>query len=139
MKCVLDAGVLVALFVPQPTTDECIAFVNDALTQADAELRALDCVFYEVAATLRKFERLGAYHEMDADVLKLYRMPIAAVSCHDLMQVAATISREHVMSPYDAFYVALSQREGLPLITADDRLVNGVNGKGFDVRHVASL
>lgn len=146
MKCVLDAGILIALFVPQPSTDESIAFVNDAVAQADADLRAPDCIFYEVAATLRKFEQLGAYREMEADLLQLHSLPIAATSCKDLMLPAMQISRAYVVSPYDAFYLALSQRDGLPLITADVRFVNGVKGKppaaggkGFDVRFVGEI
>jgi predicted nucleic acid-binding protein len=146
MKVVLDAGILVSLFVPQPASDACIAFVNDALGLADAGLppsagglRAPDCIFYEVAATLRKYERLGAYREMEADLLRLHDLPITATSCKDLMLSASQISRAHVVSPYDAFYLALSQRDGLPLVTVDSRLANGVKGKGYDVRLVGAM
>lgn len=146
MKCVLDAGVLVALFVPETWTDASIAFINEAIAQNDAglpspggSLYVPDCIFYEVAATLRKFDRLGAYREMEADLLRLHTLPIAAISCRELMLPAMQISRDFVVSPYDAFYLALSQREGLPLVTADARLVNGAKGKGFDVRFVGEL
>ena len=34
---------------------------------------------------------------------------------------------------------ALARREGLPLITTDERLVGGTQGKGFDVRSIADV
>lgn len=139
MKCVLDAGVVIALFVPQPSSDKSIAFVSEALAQAGTDFFAPDCMYYEAAATLRKYDRLGAYHGMADDLQRLHNLPITVTSCKDLMQTAAHISRDHLVSPYDAFYLALSQITDAPLITADERLVNGTHGKGFDVRLVNSL
>ncbi|MCS6846534.1 MAG: type II toxin-antitoxin system VapC family toxin [Anaerolineae bacterium] len=136
MICVLDASVLVALCIPQPATDASITFLENFLAQDDAALLAPDCIFYETTATLRKYERQGIYRGLDEDLLSLYNLPITSISCRDLMRAAAAISREHVLSPYDAFYLALAQREDAPLITADERLVNGTKGKGFDVRNV---
>ena len=139
MNYVLDAGVVVALFVPQPTSDQSITFVSSSLAQADTTFFAPDCIYYEVTATLRKYDRLGVYRGLAEDLQKLHDLPIQATSCKDLMQVAAVISRDHLVSPYDAFYVALSQIAAVPLITADERLANGIRGKGFDVRHVGNL
>ena len=49
------------------------------------------------------------------------------------------VSHDHLVSPYNAFYLALSQRDGASLISRDERLVNGTQGKGFDVRHVSGV
>jgi predicted nucleic acid-binding protein len=139
MNYVLDAGIAVALFAPQPFTDHCIAFVGEALAKQNVTFFAPDCIYYEVAAALRKYDRLGAYFGMDEDLQRVYDLPIAITSCNQLMQSAAKISREHLISPYDAFYLALSQRDGIPLVTADERLANGTQGKGFDVRHISHV
>ncbi len=139
MICVLDASVIVALFAPQPATDAAIALLDRALAQDKWGLLAPDCVYYEVTGALRKWERIGVYRGMDEDLFKLYDLPITATSCRELMPAAAAISRQHMLSPYDAFYLALAQHRNAPLITADERLVNGVKGKGFDVRSVMEM
>ncbi len=139
MNFVLDAGVVVALFVPQPSSDKSIAFVSQVLAQASETFFAPDCIYYEVTATLCKYDRIGAYRDLAEDLQKLYDLPIVTTSCKDLMQAAAMISHDHLVSPYDAFYVALSQIVDAPLITTDERLANGTQGKGFDVRHVSNL
>lgn len=65
-------------------------------------------------------------------------IPLVIVPTSDLLLLAADICRMHLISPYDAFYVALSQREGLPLLTADERLVHATYSKGFDVRFIGN-
>jgi predicted nucleic acid-binding protein len=47
----------------------------------------------------------------------------------DALQVAL----DHGISAYDAMYVALSLSTGLPLVTADDRLVRMLSGSGCDL------
>jgi predicted nucleic acid-binding protein len=113
--------------------------VSEALAQAGEAFFAPDCIYYEVAATLSKYDRIGAYHGLAEDLQKLFDLPIVATSCKDLMQAAAMISRDHLVSLCDAFYVALSQIVDAPLITTNEGLANGIEGKGFDVRHVSDL
>jgi predicted nucleic acid-binding protein len=139
VKCVVDASVLVALFVPQPWTEASMALMSDIAASADGALFAPDCIFYETTAALRKYERMDVYNDLDGDLSRLQQMPISTAPSRDLMRLAATISRAYVVSTYDAFYLALGSRERLPLITADARLVNAVKGKGFDVRNVLRL
>jgi predicted nucleic acid-binding protein len=47
----------------------------------------------------------------------------------DALQVAL----DHGISAYDAMYVALSLSTGLPLVTADNRLVRMLSGTGCEV------
>ena len=135
---IVDASVVVGLFVNVSHTNACIEFF-DRLMDPDALFIAPDAMYFEVASSLRKLERRGLFDDLDQALVQVAGFEILSTSSRDLMQAAVTISREHVMSPYDSFYLALSQREGLPLVTADDRLVNGVKGKGYDVRSVAQL
>lgn len=139
MRCVLDASVLVALFVPQPWTSASMDLFAAVAASANSAIFAPDCIFYETAAALRKYERTGVYSELDADLTRIQQMPISVISSRDLILDAAIISRAFVVSTYDAFYLALGRRDALPLVTADERLVNAVTGKGFDVRNVLRL
>ena len=133
---IVDASVVVGLFVKVPHTNACISFfdkLNDSLFVAP------DAMYFEVASSLRKLERRGLFDEVDMTLAQVVGFKITVTSCKDLMQAAAKISRDHLVSPYDAFYLALSQRDGVPMVTADERLVNGTQGKGFDVRHVSDV
>jgi predicted nucleic acid-binding protein len=52
---------------------------------------------------------------------------------------AVQIGLAHTLSTYDALYVALAQRTGAPLISADERLLRVVRGRPFDIRALATL
>lgn len=135
---VVDASVVVGLFVKEPRTEECIKFF-DKLSEADTRFLAPDALYYEVAATLRKLELRGLFDGVDDALAQTFAFGMSITASKDLMQDAAKISRENLVSPYDSFYLALAQREGVPLITADERLVGGTQGKGFDVRSIADV
>jgi predicted nucleic acid-binding protein len=141
LACVLDASVVVGLYVPQPWSDQAMAFVEAAI-RSRARLAAPDALYYETAGALRKYALArgrGAPDATLANLTTLVDLRIETTSCRDLTLEAADISQRHVVSVYDAFYLALSARLGVPLVTADERLVGAVAGKGFDVRHVADI
>jgi predicted nucleic acid-binding protein len=52
---------------------------------------------------------------------------------------ALRLAYEHCISAYDAGYVALSDELGLPLVTADARLVQALAGTEHDVRLVDDM
>ena len=133
---VVDASVVVGLFVKEPHSTECIKFF-DKLSDADTHFLAPDALYYEVAATLRKLELRGLFDSVDDALTQTFALGMSITASKDLMQDAARISRKNLVSPYDSFYLARARREGLPLITADERLVGGTQGKGFDVRSIA--
>ena len=95
---IVDASVVVGLFVKVPHTEDCIKFfdrLNDALFTAP------DAMYFEVASSLKKLEGRGLFDDVDAALNQVAGFQIAVTSCKDLMQVAAKISRDHLVSPYD--------------------------------------
>ena len=66
--------------------------------------------------------------------LPLARWPSAAV-----LQSALRLSCEHDVSVYDACYVALADALGIPVITADDRLVRRLEGTRHAVVHLRDV
>ncbi len=135
---VIDASVVVGLFVKESHSAECIKFF-DKLSEVDTHFLAPDALYYEVAATLRKLELRGLFDSVDSALNQTFAFGLSITASKDLMQDAARISRENLISPYDSFYLALARRESVPLITADERLVGGTQGKGFDVRSIANV
>ncbi len=53
----------------------------------------------------------------------LLRAPIIGTPVAGLMQRAFAISAAHLVTIYDLLYVALAEQRGIPLVTADARLV----------------
>jgi len=56
-----------------------------------------------------------------ADALR--SLPILFPSLPDLLPRAYDLSSRHRIGVYDCLYVALAEREGSDLVTADDKLV----------------
>jgi len=135
---VVDASVAVRLFVPLPFSEKALTLFDQLAAPAPAELHVPDLFYSEVLGALRKHERLAPeYDQLESDLALLVGFPLIVTPCRELALAAARISREHVLSPYDAFYLALSDQIRAPLITLDERLARGVTGKGFDVRSLA--
>jgi predicted nucleic acid-binding protein len=66
--------------------------------------------------------------------LPLVRWPSAAV-----LQAALRLSCEHGVSVHDACYVALADALGIPVITADDRLVRRLAGTRHAIVHLNEI
>lgn len=139
---VVDASVIVALFVTEPASAAALEFVAQG-AQADVALHAPDALFYESVGALIALERRGL---APADVITralsfLDDFAVVVTPSRALARDAAQIARTHRVSAHDAFYLALAARVGAPrapapVITADARLVGATLGKGFDVRRI---
>jgi len=58
---------------------------------------------------------------------------LPSVPTSELVERALGIACTHGISAYDACYVALSEQEHVPLLTADSRLASSLSGSAFDV------
>jgi predicted nucleic acid-binding protein len=92
--------------------------------------------FVECANVLWKYVRRFGYPAENAsqDVLNLQRLRLRSVSTAELIADALHIGLDHGLTVYDANYVTLAQRLRVPLITADERLVQALRGTAYDVR-----
>jgi predicted nucleic acid-binding protein len=66
--------------------------------------------------------------------LGLYRLPVTTLAGDALAIVVA-----HGISAYDAGYVAVAHRLGVPLITADSKLAAKMAGSPYPVLDLGSL
>ena len=97
-------------------------------------LRRMREHFVETRPAVGASARQGGRDIQKLCTLRLNRTPTA-----DLATDALQIALAHVISAYDACYVALSRRLGLPLITADDALLRKLASSPFAVKRLADL
>lgn len=91
----------------------------------------------EVANVLLVGERRGRLTEAKASVFlcRLEQMPIQQEPTADVETAGRilTIAREHDLSAYDAAYLELAMRLGLPLATLDERLRRAADAAGVEL------
>ena len=118
-EVVLDASVVADWLFPGPRLELALVFV-----QSDARKIVPDLIFVEFASVAAKVVRRGLVSKAVArDAVE--RLPaliddVAPLS--DLAAAAYDLATRHGFSVYDGVYLALAQRRGLALVTADAKL-----------------
>ena len=137
---VLDASVALKWVLPESDSSKAI-LVREEFAKGIRELIAPDIFSVEVAHTLAKAERRGLILPGEgatkfADVLQF--VPDLH-SYLPLLPRAFDIASAARIGVYDCLYVALAEREGLDLITADQRLMNALGAKMKFIIALSSL
>jgi predicted nucleic acid-binding protein len=127
MKYVLDSCVAVKWFLAEPDSAKAIRVLDEYNRQIH-ELLAPDVFPIEVAHALSRAERRG-----------LITPPAGSQHLSDLLASLPALHPSVVLLPrayevsslarigvYDCLYVALAEREGCALLTADDRLARAL-------------
>ena len=124
LDAVVDASVVVAVLAHRHVVDRLRVVVGDG------ELRAPDLVDLEVLSALRRMVARGELAPDDgaASVAALVDLPVDRVPCRTLAPRIWELRAS--LTAYDAAYVALAERDGLPLLSHDGRLARA---PGVDV------
>jgi predicted nucleic acid-binding protein len=127
MKYVLDASVALKRVLKEQYTAKADQ-VHGEFRRQIHELLAPDTLPVEVAQALAKAERRGIIAPGDADKLltEVLSPPPQLHSYSPLLRRALDIASQARIGVYDCLYVALAEREGCKLLTADDRLVRSL-------------
>ena len=130
---VVDASAwLNALAGPSAIAESC-----RALLQADDQWMAPGHMATEMLRTLRRLESAGRLTPADAQALvNLVAATAVTYVGPEPSLLAEPWSLRHNVSAYDAAYVALSLRYGLPLVTLDLRLARAAQSLDVEVRSV---
>lgn len=132
MPFVVDASVTLAWCFEDEATPETEAIL-DLLAEETAVVPALWEL--EVANVLLLGERRGRLTEAQSArfMALLQQLPILVDAANaDMTNVLGT-GRRHMLTAYDAAYLVLAQREGLPLATLDARLREAAEAVGVEV------
>ena len=132
MSLIVDASVAVKWFAEEPQSDEA-----EAILAGPDDLHAPDLILAELGNALCKKARLGLVTSEQA-LDALLRASAFFARLHPLPDLASrateiAIDIEH--SVYDCFYLALAERERLPMVSADRRLLRKKRmPRGIEVR-----
>jgi predicted nucleic acid-binding protein len=140
MRYVLDASVGAKAAIPETHSDKAIQLLDEC-RQGVHELLAPDFYPIEVAHSITRSERQGRITPAEGatavrDLLTL--LPVLEASL-PLLPRAYAISSQVRMGVYDCIYLALAEREGCELVTADDKLVKNLLTQFPFIAPLASL
>jgi predicted nucleic acid-binding protein len=140
VRLVIDASVGIKLLVREDLSDRAEALFALLAAEAAAHYYVPDLFFVECANILWKYARRFGYPHDNAlqDVAALAQLKLRSVSTADLIGPALRIGLKYGHSAYDASYLALAERLRLPLITADQRLVEAATNSPHNVQWLGS-
>jgi predicted nucleic acid-binding protein len=129
MKYVLDASVGLKFVLHEDLSLKALQLRDDFRQQLH-ELLAPESYLAGIAHALTCAERRGILRPpqaaaLDADMLT---PPPAFYPIPPLLPRAIDLSSQLRIGVYDCLYLALAEREGCDVLTADDRLVNALPG-----------
>jgi predicted nucleic acid-binding protein len=127
MKYVIDTSVDIKTYVQEQDSGKAVRLRNE-YHQGVHQLMAPDIFPTEMCNVLLILERSGKIRPGDADLFFrqfLSELPPLSAAV-PLLPRALEIAKQFQQTVYDCLYVALAEREGYELVTADDKLVNGV-------------
>jgi predicted nucleic acid-binding protein len=140
MRYVLDSSVALKWVLPEADSAKALALRADS-QKGIHELLAPDIIVAEVAHAIARAERRKILTPPEgtlrlADLLNTLPRVIPFLP---LIPRAFTIASQTRSGAYDCVYVALAEREGCQLVTADDKLFNNLRGESPFLVSLASL
>jgi predicted nucleic acid-binding protein len=129
-RFVLDASVALRPFLQEPGGVEAARLVEAAESVVVPDLFYVECA----NVLWKRARRQGLTPELVTRVLgQLLKAGLVTVPCAALVEDAAVIALRTGISAYDALYVALAIPRGIPLLTADRRLIALMQTHGYPV------
>jgi predicted nucleic acid-binding protein len=125
MRYVLDASVAIKWVVDEPDSAEARR-LRDDFRSAVHELIAPDFFELEIAHALTKAQRRGMIPDAWIPWVDIMTTIPTLFPANPLIPRAIQLATRARIGVYDCLYVALAEREGCELVTADARLLNSL-------------
>lgn len=125
---VLDASIAVKCLLDEADSERARPAVA-----ARADWIAPDLIFLEIASVATKSMRRGLIERAQAEAMisRLGRLLTETASAESLAGRAFTLAADHGFSAYDAAYLALAERRGTTVLTADLKLLDRAKTAGL--------
>jgi len=140
-RCVLDTSVGIKLCVQEPLSDAAESLIATMAEKPHTRQYVPDLFFVECANVLWKYVIRYGYSRKDAtqSLLDLYSLDLVPIPTQTVVPVALEIAVDLSISVYDACYVATSDLVDAPLVTADKRLANKLQGTNHKVLYLGEV
>lgn len=129
---VVDASLGVKLFLDETGSDEAERLFALLGHDPPHVIAVPDLFFIECANVFRSrvHRRLMTAAQARQAFAVLRALPLQTVSSSELTPLALDLALDYGLSVYDGTYAALSDRLGVPLVTADQKLARKLEGAG---------
>lgn len=129
MKLVIDANVGLSALLPEIHSAQAQQLLSD-FRKGIHQLIAPGLYFVEVGNVLVHKAKVGLIPKTDLPLLsqELFRRQPIIVPTVSQFHRAYAIAADIRVSVYDAIYLSLSQQEGCPLVTDDQKLIKAATG-----------
>ncbi len=138
MKYVLDSSVAFKWVVPESDTPKAVR-LRDQFRAGVHELIAPDVFPPELAHALTRAEHQGRINNAITRLIVAPNTSPILMPSLPLLLRAASVSSTSRVGVYDCLYVALAEREGCELLTADTRLLTNLKPTFPFIVDLASL
>ncbi len=130
---VIDASVAVKMFIEEDESDLAEALLAGARNQ-EVALLVPELLFAECANVLWKYARRTkmAPSEVDQRAGVFLKIAFESVPVKGLLVSAIQLASAADISVYDALYAVLARDRKLPLVSADEKLLNKLIGHKID-------
>jgi predicted nucleic acid-binding protein len=128
VNCVVDANVVIKLVITEIDSDKAHALFAHLIHDPQATIHVPDFCHLECANILWKLVRRGTLTiaAAKAHLTWIKSLALQVMSLTSLVDEALEIAATHDTSVYDATYITASRVLDLPLVTADEKLVNKI-------------
>lgn len=127
---VIDASVAVAWFVPSQANTYADRIARRARREALVVPSLWEAEFANVMAVLQR-RRVLARHDVASIFAKVQRLDLAVDRETAAAQELFAIAERHGISAYDAAYLELAVRRGIPVATRDAQLMRAAREAGI--------
>lgn len=141
--CVVDANVALLLVLKQDLTQHAFTLFDGFFADEPRQIHVPDVFFGELINVLVLQTRLGKsklpIEHARAGLIYLNSLSYNVVATQTFAAYALELAVQHRLNGYDAIYVALAEKLKLPLVTADRKLVNAMQGLLYDIRWLGDV
>jgi len=141
VACVVDASVAIKLVITEALSTQAYALFAHLANDPLARFVVPELFYFECANILWKHVQRSGYPLADAQLSlsTLSTLALQRYSSPSLAADALGIAGHHGITAYDACYVATAHHAGVPLITADAKLVRRMTGTPYTVLDLGSV